>query len=48
MRGKKRRIEELTRYLEEISMGKQGILVDTTDDEFSHLRDERYKTVTAL
>ena len=29
-------------------MGKQGILVDTTDDEFSHLRDEIYKTVTAL
>ena len=48
MRGKKRRIEELTRYLEEINMGKQGILVDTTDDEFSHLRDEIYKTVTAL
>lgn len=48
MRGKKRRIEKLTRYLEEINMGKQGILVDTTDDEFSHLRDEIYKTVTAL
>ena len=43
-----RRINTLTDYLEKINIGQQELLFDTSEDEFSHLQDEIYKTVTAL
>lgn len=42
------RIQTLTGYLEKINTGSQGLLLDTSDDEFSRLQDEIYKTVTTL
>ena len=42
------RIQALTRYLEKINTGGQGLLFESSDDEFSKLQDEIYKTVTAL
>ncbi len=42
------RIQALTGYLEKINTGGQGLLFDSSDDEFSKLQDEIYKTVTAL
>lgn len=42
------RIRMLTDYLEKINTGGQGLLFDTSEDEFSGLRDEIYKTVTTL
>ena len=42
------RIRMLTEYLEKINTGGQGLLFDTSEDEFSGLRDEIYKTVTTL
>lgn len=42
------RIETLTEYLEKINMGVQGLLLDFSEDEFSKLQDEIYKTVTTL
>lgn len=42
------RIETLTRYLEQANAGGQGLLFDPTEDEFSKLRDEIYKTITTL
>lgn len=44
----KRRIAELTRYLEHINFGAEGTAVQTREDAFSPLQDELYKTVTAL
>jgi len=42
------RIQALTEYLERINTGGQGLLFESSDDEFSKLQDEIYKTVTAL
>ncbi len=47
-RQKKMRIAELTNYLEQINIGAEGTVVQTKEDEFSHLQDEMYKTVTEL
>lgn len=41
------RINNLTRYLEEVNSGKESVLV-RCEDEFSHLEDEIYKTVGEL
>lgn len=42
------RINMLTTYLEKINTNGQGLLLDTSDDEFSKLQDEIYKTITTL
>ncbi len=42
------RIESLTGYLEKINTGVQGVVFESSDDEFSKLQDEIYKTVTGL
>ena len=42
------RIQALTGYLERINTGVQGLVFESTDDEFSKLQDEIYKTVTEL
>lgn len=47
-RQKRVRIEELTDYLEQINTGGAGAILQTKEDEFSHLQDEMYKTVTEL
>ena len=41
-------MEELIRYLELTGAGRQGLLERSREDVFSGLRDEMYKTVTAL
>lgn len=43
-----RRAQALTDYLEEINMGRAGILMPEREDELSKLQDEIYKTVTML
>ena len=45
---KKARITELTGYLEQINIGKKETIVQTSEDDFSRLQDEMYKTVTQL
>ena len=47
-RKEKRRIEELTTYLEEVNTGGGGILLQSGEDDLSKLQDEIYKTVTEL
>ena len=42
------RIQALTDYLEKINTGVQGLVLESSDDEFSKLQDEIYKTVTEL
>lgn len=42
------RIRSLTFYLEKVNMGGQGVLLSVSEDEFSKLQDEVYKTVTKL
>lgn len=42
------RIQALTEYLEKINTGVQGLIFESSDDEFSKLQDEIYKTVTEL
>lgn len=42
------RIMELTNYLEKINTGAGGTVIHIKEDEFSHLQDEIYKTVTSL
>lgn len=42
------RIQVLTEYLEKINTGVQGLVLESSDDEFSKLQDEIYKTVTEL
>ena len=42
------RIQALTGYLEKITTGVQGLVFESSDDEFSKLQDEIYKTVTEL
>lgn len=42
------RIHQLTNYLEKINTGGQGLLMDCSDDAFSGLQDEIYKTIITL
>lgn len=42
------RVRELTEYLEKVNTGRPGLLTDVSEDEFSCLQDEIYKTVTNL
>lgn len=42
------RIEELTNYLETVNIGTFGTILQKKEDDFSHLEDEIYKTVTTL
>lgn len=44
----RRRIDELTYYLEQVNLGASGTIIQTQEDDFSHLQDEIYKTVTTL
>lgn len=44
----RKRIAELTAYLEKVNTGACGTLIQEKEDAFSHLQDELYKTVTAL
>lgn len=41
-------IQTLTDYLEKINTGARGLLLDTSENQFSRLQDEIYKTVTTL
>lgn len=45
---KRKRIAELTDYLEQVNLGNGGTIIQTQEDDFSHLQDEIYKTVTML
>ncbi|MDO5418283.1 MAG: HAMP domain-containing sensor histidine kinase [Lachnospiraceae bacterium] len=45
---KQKRIQELTRYLEQVNRNGAGTVLQTREDAFSHLQDEIYKTVTNL
>ena len=47
-RKNRKRIAGLTAYLEQVNTGAGGTLVQTQEDEYSHLQDELYKTVTSL
>ncbi len=47
-RYNRRRIEELTDYLECVNIGKFDRIIQSKEDTFSHLEDEIYKTVTTL
>lgn len=47
-RQNRRRILELTEYLEEINTGTGEIRLKSREDDFSQLQDEIYKTVTML
>lgn len=42
------RIRKLTSYLEKVNAGADKLLFEAEEDEFSHLQDELYKTVTML
>lgn len=44
----RKRIAELTDYLEQVNLGAGGTVIQTQEDDFSHLQDEIYKTVTML
>ncbi|MBE5878299.1 MAG: HAMP domain-containing histidine kinase [Lachnospiraceae bacterium] len=47
-RYNRRRIGELTNYLESVNIGKLDKIIQSREDNFSHLEDEIYKTVTML
>ena len=47
-RRSQKRIVDLTEYLERVNIGAGGTLIQTKEDEYSHLQDEIYKTVTTL
>lgn len=47
-RRRRRRIEELTIYLENVNVSGEGTILQRKEDEFSLLEDEIYKTVTTL
>lgn len=47
-RKRRRRIDGLTEYLEQVNTGGGSILPQAEEDELSQLQDEIYKTVTAL
>lgn len=38
----------MTEYLEQVNIGAGGTLIQAKEDEYSHLQDEIYKTVTTL
>lgn len=42
------RIKALTDYLENVNTGNSGLLIQSSEDDFSKLQDEIYKTVTML
>lgn len=42
------RIADLTEYLEQVNIEAGGTLIQTQEDDYSHLQDEIYKTVTTL
>lgn len=44
----RKRIAELTDYLEQVNLGINGTVMQTQEDDFSHLQDEIYKTITML
>lgn len=44
----RRRIAELTDYLEGVNTNGDGTILQVKEDEFAHLQDEMYKTVTNL
>lgn len=44
----RKRIDDLTEYLEQVNIGAGGTLIQAKEDEYSHLQDEIYKTVTML
>ncbi len=49
MRKREReRIEVLTRYLERLNLGREVTILPNSEDSFSGLQDEIYKTVTTL
>lgn len=41
-------VKALTEYLEKVNTGRQGTLLTVSEDDFSRLQDEIYKTVTHL
>ena len=47
-RQTRRRITYLTEYLEQVNTGAGGTFIQMQEDDFSHLQDEIYKTVTML
>lgn len=47
-KAKETRIKALTDYLEKVNTGGQGLLLDASEDEFSRLQDEIYKTIMML
>ena len=47
-RKTRKRIDDLTEYLEQVNIGAGGTLIQTKEDEYSHLQDEIYKTITML
>ncbi len=47
-RQNRKRIDELTEYLERVNLGSGGTLIQVQEDDFSLLQDEIYKTVTTL
>ena len=47
-RKNRKRIDDLTVYLEKVNTDAAGTLIQTQEDEYSHLQDEIYKTVTML
>ncbi len=47
-RQESRRIQALTEYLEQVNLGRAGIMGTFEEDPFSGLEDEIYKTVTSL
>ena len=44
----RKRIAELTDYLEQVNLGAGGTIMQMQEDDFSHLQDEIYTTVTTL
>lgn len=47
-RRNRMRIAELTAYLEQVNAGADKTVLQLKEDDFSHLQDEMYKTVTEL
>jgi signal transduction histidine kinase len=45
---RKLRLEEIIGYLEKVNIGREVSIIQETEDDFSPLRDEIYKTVTEL
>lgn len=48
LRRRQKSVRELAAYLGRVNRGEEGALLDAGQDEFCLLRDELYKTVTAL